>query len=73
MTPSLVPELAKQYMPCSDNFSMTFQTEILATETSVLFKQIIILKLFNPLLNMKCFGDEVFLVGFINNMPISDE
>ena len=33
-------------MPCSINFSITLQTEILSTETSDFLKQIIVLKSF---------------------------
>ena len=37
-------------MPCSINFSLTLQTEILPTETSYCLKQIIVLKLLTPVL-----------------------
>ena len=46
---SLVSEHGKQCMPCSTKFSVTFQTEILATETSDFLKQIIVLKSFDSL------------------------
>ena len=37
-------------MPCSAKFSMTFQTEILSTETSDSLKRMIILKSFDSVL-----------------------
>ena len=44
---SFVKEQGRKCMPCSINFSMTLQNEILSTETLVFLKQIIILKSFN--------------------------
>ena len=40
-------------MPCSINFSVTLQTEILSTVTSDFLKQMIILKSFNSVLTLK--------------------
>ena len=40
-------------MPCSANFSVTLQTEILSTETSDFLKQIIFLKLFISIFHLK--------------------
>ena len=43
----LVIEHGKQCMPCSTNFSMTEQIEILSTDTSDFLKHIIVLSFFN--------------------------
>ena len=44
---SLVKQHSRQYMPCSINFSITLQTEILSTVISDFLKQMIILKPFS--------------------------
>ena len=49
--PSIFQWHYKLCMPCSINFSMTLQTEILSIETSDFFKQMIILKSFNFMLD----------------------
>ena len=49
----LYKEHGRQCMPCSINFSVTLQTEILFTVTSDFLKQMIILKSFNSVLTLK--------------------
>ena len=49
---SFVLEHGRHLMSCSISFSMTLQTEILSTETSDFFKQMIILKSFTSVLTV---------------------
>ena len=51
---SLVKERGRQCFPCSINFSIALQTEILSTVTSDFLKQMIIRKSFNSLFLVIC-------------------
>ena len=55
---SLAYEHGRQCMPCSINFSVMLQNEILSTVTSDPLKKIIILKSFNSVFNIE---SEIFL------------
>ena len=62
-------------LPCSSNFSMTLQTEILSTETSDLLKQIIILKSFNSVSDVSrtlCLETYPFIDVLVMNQPRTD-
>ena len=48
-----VKECGRQCMPCSINFPVTLQTEIISTVTSDFLKQMIIRKSFNSVLYLK--------------------
>ena len=50
---SLVLDHGRQCKPCSTNFSMTLQAELLSTDTSDFLKQIIFRKSFNSIFEAK--------------------